>query len=55
MDLTGAVVTATLSLVQFETEIQPASGTKYDVHMNVKDDKAVYDVDVDIIHSSISS
>ena len=47
-DLTGASVDTTISLTQFKADIQPTSGTKYDVHIDIESDSAVYDVKVDI-------
>ena len=46
--MTGANVKATISLTQFEATSQPTSGTKYDVHLDIKSDDTVYDVEIDI-------
>lgn len=41
-------VTASINLTKFEAEIQPTKGKKYDLHIDVLDSEAVYNVDIDL-------
>lgn len=44
----GSTVDTTISLTQFKAVTQRATGTRYDVHLDIESDEAIYDVEIDI-------